>query len=102
MAWLAGTCVLLLQAQLPQPRTAGAILAACLFAAAVTRRGFLVGLALGYGCAWLAAQHRLESRLPVGLERVPLTLHGRVASVPLESGDGLRFRLATDRRDGIP
>jgi competence protein ComEC len=102
VAWLMGTCALLLQAQLPQPRTVGAFLAACALAATLTRRGFIVGLALGYACAWVAAQHRLDARLAVGLERVPLTLHGRVASVPIESGDGLRFRVATDQRGGVP
>lgn len=102
IAWLIGTCALLVRPDLPPAGTVYLVVLAGCVVAALARRWAVVGLALGFASAWAAGQERLESRLQPGLEDVPLTLRGRVASVPLQSGGGLRFRFAISAPEGLP
>ncbi len=102
VAWLVGTCALLLQATLP---SAWFVLAACVaaaVAAAWSRCWAVLGFACGCALAWQQCAVRLEQRLDPALEGVSLALAGHVASVPQSVGDGLRFRLATDPKPGVP
>jgi len=102
IAWLIGTCALLLRPDLPATSTVCAVLLAGCLVAGLTRRWAVVGLALGFACAWGSGQARLESRLGPDFEDTPLTVQGRVASVPLQSGGGLRFRFAIRAPEGLP
>jgi len=101
-AWLLGACVLLLQRELPSGRTVLLVAVACVLVSALTRRWAILGFALGLGLAWQQCSERLDARLDSALEGVSLTLAGHVASVPQDSGEGLRFRLATRPQPGVP
>lgn len=102
VAWLAGACALLLQSELPSLHAVAIVCAVAVLAAAVLRRWAVLGLALGFAFAWQQCDARLGQRLDPALEGVSLRLAGHVASVPQTVGDGLRFRLATERQDGVP
>jgi competence protein ComEC len=102
MAWLLGACVLLLQRELPSGRAVLLVTMACVLVAALTRRWAILGFALGLGLAWQQCSERLGTRLDPALEGASLTLSGQVASVPQDSGEGLRFRLATRPQPGLP
>jgi len=102
MAWLLGACVLLLQRELPSGRAVLLVVVACLLAAAFARRWAILGFAFGLGLAWQQCSERLDARLDPALEGASLTLAGHVASVPQATGEGLRFRFATQARRGVP
>jgi len=102
MAWLAGACALLLQAELPALNVVAIVCVSALLAAAILRRWAVLGLAFGFTLAWQQCGLRLEQRLDPALEGVSLRLSGHVASVPQQAGGGLRFRLATDPLPGVP
>jgi competence protein ComEC len=102
LAWLVGTCTLLLQSALPSRWSVVAVCAAALAVSALSRRWAVLGFACGFALAWEQCAVRLEQRLDPALEGASLSLAGHVASVPQTVGDGLRFRLATDPRPGVP
>jgi len=103
LAWLLGACALLSSGALPAPRTAGLVCLAAAVLAGCLRRPAVLGLALGYTLAWAQCAERLEARLEPGLEGVPLTITGAVASVPQVVGDGYRFAFRVDHAPaGVP
>jgi competence protein ComEC len=102
VAWLAGACLLLVQAGLPSPRSVALVCAVAVLAAAVLRRWAVLGLALGFTLAWQQCDARLGQRLDPALEGVSVHVAGHVASVPQTVGAGLRFRLATEPQAGVP
>ena len=114
LAWLAG-CALQLQLPVlwPQAWTLAPLAAALVLAlpGVIARRRWTglvllaaAALALGFGLTHLRAASRLADALPPALEGQDLVLTGRVASLPREGIDGVRFNfeLESATRGGQP
>ena len=109
LAWLAG-CALQLQLPVlwPQAWTLAPLAAALVLAlpGVIARRRWTglvllaaAALALGFGLTHLRAASRLADALPPALKGQDLVLTGRVASLPREGIDGVRFNFELESAD---
>lgn len=71
-------------------------------AAAVWAPGFAAAVFVGYAYAAWRADLRLADALDGALEGRDVQLAGTIASLPDDTGDGVRFVFETDFADGVP
>jgi competence protein ComEC len=102
IAFLGGTCCLMLLDALPGAWFTASLLVAGATLAFACRGWAPIAFASGFAWCWLVASDRLDQRLDQTLEGTTIGLKGVVASVPQRLADGVRFRLATDAADRLP
>jgi competence protein ComEC len=102
IGWFAGCVAPLLLPELPAPRLL--LATTCLLAATgiALRQWPVLACAVGLLLGWQELDARLADRLEPGLEGVNITVRGRVASVPMPAGEGLRFRFEPQHPAGLP
>ncbi|HQR49085.1 MAG TPA: ComEC/Rec2 family competence protein, partial [Steroidobacteraceae bacterium] len=102
IAFLGGTCCLMLLDALPGTPLVASLLAAGTVLALSARWWAPLAFASGFTWCWLVASDRLEQRLDPAAEGKNIELRGVVVSVPQRLAGGVRFRLATDAAGGLP
>jgi competence protein ComEC len=99
---LAGSCAVLSLPQAPPVVWVWSVLGTAVLAAALARRGWLLGPGLGFWLTAMQLQSGLDQRLDPALEGQPLRVRGVVSSVPQGTLAALKFRFSPERHPAEP